>query len=51
MISPTGLRHAIERLGPYQSLAILVIPTGLIEPLKIVAVAWPAKDTGSQGRP
>jgi hypothetical protein len=34
-----ALRHAIERLGPYQSLALLAVPTGLIEPLKFVAVA------------
>jgi hypothetical protein len=26
-------------LGPYQSLALLAIPTGIVEPLKIVAVA------------
>jgi hypothetical protein len=43
MISPSDLRHAIERLSPYQSLAILVIPTGLIEPLKLVAVAVAGK--------
>ena len=43
MLAPTGLRHAIERLSPYQSLAILVIPTGLIEPLKLVAVAVAGK--------
>jgi hypothetical protein len=42
-ISPSGLRHAIERLGPYQSLALLAVPTALIEPLKIVAVAVAGK--------
>lgn len=33
------LRRRIEQLGPYQSLALLAIPTSLVEPLKIVAVA------------
>ena len=32
-------RGYIERLGPYQSLLILSIPTGLVEPLKLIAVA------------
>jgi hypothetical protein len=41
--SPSGLRHSIERLGPYQSLALLAVPTGLIEPLKFVAVAVAGK--------
>jgi hypothetical protein len=33
------LRRYIERLGPYQSLVLLVIPTSLVEPLKLIAVA------------
>jgi hypothetical protein len=33
------LRRYVERLSPYQSLALLVIPTSLVEPLKIFAVA------------
>lgn len=33
------LRRYIERLGAYESLALLAIPTGLVEPLKIFAVA------------
>jgi hypothetical protein len=33
------VRHAIERLSPYQSLALLAVPVCLIEPLKLVAVA------------
>lgn len=33
------LRRFIERLGPYQSLAVLAIPTSLVEPLKLGAVA------------
>jgi hypothetical protein len=37
--SPSGVRDAIERLGPYQSLVLLAAPTSLIEPLKFVAVA------------
>jgi hypothetical protein len=33
------LRRSIERLGPYQSLTLLAVPTCLVEPLKLVAVA------------
>jgi hypothetical protein len=33
------LRGYIEGLGPYQSLALLAVPTSLVEPLKLVAVA------------
>ena len=33
------IRRAIERLGPYQSLALLAVPTGIVEPMKLVAVA------------
>jgi hypothetical protein len=36
---PPRLRGYIEGLGPYQSLALLAIPTSLVEPLKLVAVA------------
>jgi hypothetical protein len=32
-------RRAIEKLGPYQSLALLAVPTCIVEPLKLVAVA------------
>jgi hypothetical protein len=32
-------RRAIERLGPYQSLALLAIPLSVVEPLKLAAVA------------
>jgi hypothetical protein len=32
-------RGYIERLGPYQSLLLLAIPTSLVEPLKLIAVA------------
>jgi hypothetical protein len=35
----SSLRRRIERLGPYQSLVLLAIPTSLVEPLKLVAVA------------
>jgi hypothetical protein len=35
----TGLRASIERLGPYQSLAVLLVPAGTVEPLKLAAVA------------
>jgi hypothetical protein len=33
------LRRRIEGLGPYQSLVLLAIPTALVEPLKLIAVA------------
>jgi hypothetical protein len=36
---PPKLRGFIEGLGPYQSLALLAVPTSLVEPLKLVAVA------------
>ena len=32
-------RRFLERLGPYQSLGLLLLPVGLVEPLKLVAVA------------
>ena len=32
-------RRRIERLGPYQSLLLLAVPTSIVEPLKLVAVA------------
>jgi hypothetical protein len=31
-------RRSLQRLGPYQSLAMLMVPLGLVEPLKLVAV-------------
>jgi hypothetical protein len=34
-----NLRGRIERLSPYRSLALLAIPTSLVEPLKLVAIA------------
>ena len=33
------LRHWIESLGPYQSLAILAVPLCLAEPMKLAALA------------
>jgi hypothetical protein len=33
------LRRSIQGLGPYPSLALLVVPAALIEPLKLAAVA------------
>jgi hypothetical protein len=37
--SERGVRHFIERLGPYQSLILLAVPASLVEPLKLIAVA------------
>jgi hypothetical protein len=34
-----NLRVRIERLGPYQSLALLLVPACVVEPLKLFAVA------------
>jgi hypothetical protein len=34
-----SVRRFVERLGPYQSLVLLLIPVSLVEPLKIIAVA------------
>ena len=36
---PSRLRRTIEGLGPYQSLVLLAIPTSIVEPLKLAAVA------------
>ena len=33
------IRHRIEGLGPYQSLALLAVPTSIVEPLKLAALA------------
>jgi hypothetical protein len=32
------IRRSIEKLGPYQSLALLAVPLCLVEPLKVIAV-------------
>jgi hypothetical protein len=34
-----AIRDHIESLGPYPSLFLLAVPTALVEPLKLVAVA------------
>jgi hypothetical protein len=34
-----AIRRWIEGLGPYQSLALLAVPTCIVEPLKLIAVA------------
>ena len=33
------IRRAIENLGPWQSLAVLALPTCIVEPMKLIAVA------------
>jgi hypothetical protein len=35
----TNLRGSIERLGPYQSMALLLVPACVVEPIKLIAVA------------
>jgi hypothetical protein len=39
----TGMRHAIKRLGPYESLFLLAVPSSLIEPLKLIGVVVAGK--------
>jgi hypothetical protein len=36
-----GARRWVQKLGPYQSLAVLLVPATLVEPIKIIAV-WVA---------
>jgi hypothetical protein len=38
MTSLAWTRRRIQQLGPYQSLALLMVPVGLVEPLKLVAL-------------
>jgi len=38
-VQASACRRAIDRLGPYQSLALLLIPLSVVEPLKLAAVA------------
>jgi hypothetical protein len=38
MTALVGLRRRIQQLGPYQSLALILLPILLVEPLKIVAL-------------
>jgi hypothetical protein len=38
-----GWRRAIEKLGPYQSLALVLVPLSVVEPLKLAAVAIAGK--------
>jgi hypothetical protein len=35
----SNIRRRIEGLGPYPSLALLAVPTSIVEPLKLAAVA------------
>lgn len=37
------IRRQIERLGPYQSLALLAVPVCTVEPAKLLAVALVGK--------
>lgn len=37
------LRRWIEQLGPYQSLLLLAVPTSIVEPLKLIAIAIAGK--------
>ncbi|MGA7809192.1 hypothetical protein [Bradyrhizobium sp.] len=38
-VARRGWRRAIETLGPYQSLALVLVPLCVVEPLKLAAVA------------
>jgi hypothetical protein len=46
MTALARLRRSIQQLGPYQSLALLIVPVGLVEPLKIVALFVAGKVIG-----
>jgi hypothetical protein len=35
---PTTFRRRLSRLGPYTSLAIVLIPLAIVEPLKLIAL-------------
>ena len=39
----SGVRGWIEKLGPYQSLFLLLIPISLVEPMKLIALAVAGK--------
>jgi hypothetical protein len=39
----SGIRGSIKKLGPYQSLFLLLIPLSLVEPMKLVALAVAGK--------
>ena len=34
-----GLRASLEKLGPYQSLTLLLVSSGLVDPMKLIALA------------
>ena len=38
MTGLAGARRRIQTLGPYQSLAVLLVPITLVEPLKLIAL-------------
>jgi hypothetical protein len=38
MMVLAGARRMIQKLGPYQSLALLLVPVTLVEPLKLLAL-------------
>ena len=38
MTGLAGARRWIQKLGPYQSLAVLLVPIALVEPLKLIAL-------------
>ena len=38
MTATAWIRRRIQQLGPYQSLVLLMVPVGLAEPLKVVAL-------------
>ena len=44
------IRHRVERLGPYPSLMLLAVPTSIVEPLKLVAVAIAGEGRWGHGR-
>jgi hypothetical protein len=39
----SGIRRRIQKLGPYQSLILILLPLVLVEPLKLVALVIAGK--------
>ena len=43
MTALSGIRRRIQKLGPYQSLILILLPLLLVEPLKLVALVIAGK--------
>jgi hypothetical protein len=43
MTALSGIRRRVQKLGPYQSLILILLPLLLVEPLKLVALVIAGK--------